>query len=104
MIQLMEPADVLFPPSKEVRIKDAAEEWLIFQDPRSTSRIYKKDLELFLSFLEENELGDAMVHEIDAKHVAAFQKRLFRLLRKPPYIEFYNVYTGCRAIRRRSCG
>lgn len=75
MIEPAELADILFAPAKEARIEDAAGEWLALQDLRSTGRVYKTDIELFLSFLEGNGLGDALVHEVDAGHIAAFQKR-----------------------------
>jgi site-specific recombinase XerD len=75
MIEPTELADYLFPPAIEVRLEDAAEEWLFLHDPSSTGRIYRKDFDIFFSFLAEQGLEHIFVHELNTTHIAMFQRQ-----------------------------
>lgn len=75
MIEPAELAEFFFPPAREVRLEEAAEEWLFLHDPASTGRIYRKDFDIFLGFLSDQGLENIYVHELNTTHIAMFQRQ-----------------------------
>lgn len=75
MIEPAKFAEVFFPPANEMLLYEAAEEWLYLHDPASTGRVYAKDFEMLLNFLKEKGLENICVHELNATHIAMYQRQ-----------------------------